>query len=382
MSTAVAPRGNTQPAAPQTPLSQRVVDMVSKSGLFENALPEAYKPHAERFKARARIYIGRKQELQKCTPSSLCQCVLSAAEFGLALDGRMAHAVAFNCKVKDDRGKPVLVNGSEQWESIATFMPSYFGIIDVCRRHRSIVDAIAELVCENDTFEYYMENARYHFRWQRAMSNRGKVIGAFAQLLFGDDRYRIVYMDDAEITHVRNKSKAAKDGPWVTDTDEMRKKTVLKRALKTYITDPESLDLIDLDDRSSGYIDDGKPVIEASKPASLDAHAAASRPALTNSPSVPLDLPGEAETALVMDEAPTFTEQPQEAATHVVDAAEYFGRLQRCASVNEVNGLIMEAKDAAISNDDFNTLSEDAKAKIEAIRAGRGGKDKQQSFPQ
>lgn len=375
MSNAVANRGNTQPAAQTKPLPLRVIDMVEKSGLFEKALPTAYKPFAQRYLTRARLYIARKPDLHECTEGSLAQCVLSAAEHGLCLDGRMAHAVKFKVKKKD-------ANGNDTWVAEATYMPSYFGIIDVCRRHGAIVDAIAEHVHENDEFVFYMENGKYQHRWTPALGNRGKHIGCFCLLILPGDRFRVVYMSEEELAHVRNKSKSKDNGPWVTDTGEMQKKTVLKRALKTYITDPDTADMLAADDHASGFIDDGTPALAAPKPTSLDQHAAASRPALTNTPSVPMDLPGESDTEMVMDEPPTFTEQPQEAATHVVDAAEYFGRLQRCSTINDVNGLIMEAKDAAISNDDFNTLSEDAKAKIEVIRAGRGGKEKQGTFPQ
>jgi recombinational DNA repair protein RecT len=55
-------------------------------------------------------------------------------------------------------------------------------------------------------------------------------------------------MDILELNRIRQKSKAKDSGPWVTDTNEMRKKTVLKRALKLYCDDPGLTRALEFDD--------------------------------------------------------------------------------------------------------------------------------------
>lgn len=299
--TAVAKPQERLPSVPE-----RVIAAVEKMEVFETMLPACYRPMAARFLARAKLYISRKPELHRCTVGSLVQCVLSAAEQGHCLDGRMAHAVAFNNKKKDPD------SGKETWVSEATYMPDYKGIIDVCRRHNAIVDAYPEQVYANDEFVYYIENGQYHHRWKPAMGDRGEYLGAFCVVLL-EGRFKVVFMSKEELDHVRNKSKAKDSGPWKTDTSEMQKKTVVKRALKLYVTDPDVADLLDRDDAAMGYADTGAAVALPSPAKSLDEHASRGSPlGITHEPSERLEMPvSEGEPDYVMDEPPTITEQPE-----------------------------------------------------------------------
>jgi recombination protein RecT len=214
--------------------------------IFETMLPAPYRAMGSRFLARAKLYISRRPELQECSVPSLVQCVLSAAEYGHSLDGRMAHAVKFNVKKKD-------ANGKEHWVSEAVYMPDYKGLLDMARRHNCIKDGYAEHVHENDVFEYEIDNGKYHHRWKPDLRDRGTYIGTFCLLVFHDGNYKVEYMTEAEVESVRQRSKAKDSGPWVTDRGQMAKKTVIKRALKLYIADPEISELLDRDDRASGF---------------------------------------------------------------------------------------------------------------------------------
>jgi recombination protein RecT len=240
-------RGNGQTPAPQR-IQDRVITSVTDS--FNKMLPAPYKPMAERMLARAKFYIARTPTLLNCTYESLCQCVLSAGEHGLCLDGKMAYAVPYG--------------------QVATYMPSYIGIIDVCRRHGGVKDAYARNVYKNDHFYFGMKDAKWTIEHVPATGERGEYLGSYAVVIRADGDFIVDYMNNAEIEKIRNCSKAKNAGPWTQHTDEMRKKTVVRRAIKTYISDPEVLDLLQRDNDASGLdtLENETRTIPASK--SLD----------------------------------------------------------------------------------------------------------------
>lgn len=226
----------------QISIPARAIAAVQATGKFEVLLPECYRPMAQRFLSRAELYIAtckNAEKIQKCTVQSLAKAILVGAEYGIAIDGRMGHIVPYGDQ--------------------ATFMPDYKGLVAVGRRHGAFVDAYARIVCENDVFDFGMEDATFHVRYKPNLRDRGEVIGAYALLLFEAGRFVVEWMDEPQIESVRQRSKAKDNGPWVTDWAEMAKKTVLRRAIKTYSDDPEMLSLIDHDDFASGIIEGELP---------------------------------------------------------------------------------------------------------------------------
>lgn len=214
-------------------VSRRVEEAVQKQGMFESLLPAQYRPMADRMLKRAQLYIASKPELQSASVASLTRCVLQAGEWGMCLDGRMAYAVKF---------------GQD-----AVFMPSFVGILDMARRHGCVVDAYCHHVHENDEFRYSLENGQWQLTFAPNLSDRGDYIGTFVCLILDKSgRYMPEYMTAKEIDAIRNRSKAKSNGPWVTDWMEMAKKTVIKRALKRYVSDPEVSALLDHDNENFG----------------------------------------------------------------------------------------------------------------------------------
>ncbi len=210
---------------------------------LREVLPDNLKDQAERFVKRAMLTFERRPELQACSATSFIRCVLAAAELGLAIDGRLAHAVPFNNKIKDK------VTGKDRWVKEAQFMPDYKGLVAVAKRCGAIKDCRAELVCQNDSFRHGQMGAKcvLEHTWDIHLP-RGAVIGAFAVIVRPDGDFGYSYMDLEELKYVRSKSKAKDAGPWVDWTGEMQKKTVLKRALKLYVDDPAVVRALEIDD--------------------------------------------------------------------------------------------------------------------------------------
>jgi len=225
MSTAVAPNGKKQTDSPLTLANSFLVQRVKH---IEEVLPDFMKGQGDRLVKRAMLTMSRNSRLMECSLESIFHAVLGAAELGLAIDGRLGHAVPY----KNKRGN--------NWVMEAQFQPDYKGIVAVARRSKTIKDCYAEVVCKGDVFEHGERGDKQHLLHTYEIdAERTQVRGAYAKIMFADGSWRYLLMSYDELMKIKKRSKS-KDregnltGPWVTDEWEMFKKTVIKRALKTY----------------------------------------------------------------------------------------------------------------------------------------------------
>ena len=99
----------------------------------------------------------------------------------------------------------------------------------------------AELVKESDFFEYQGMGKEPVHKFN-PFKDRGAVLGAYCVAKTHDEEFIIEMMPIDEIYSIRDRSEAwkaylrdnAKKNPWVTDESEMIKKTVIKRAYKSW----------------------------------------------------------------------------------------------------------------------------------------------------
>lgn len=224
---------------------------------IRDLLPESLKADAERFVKRGLLYFSRKPDLEECTVASKIKCILDAAELGLALDGRLCHAVSYNCKYKDSRG-------AERWRKEVQCQPDYKGLVVVAKRCGQIVDCYGDVICQNDHFKHGRKDATHFLEHTYPIGERGEVVGAYAivKLPGGDWRYELMSLSD--LNKIQARSKAQNSGPWKTDPDQMRIKTVMRRILKMYSDDPGVAKAIELDEREYGT-DDGAWIPETGK---------------------------------------------------------------------------------------------------------------------
>src|SRR5690606_11267902 len=111
------------------------------------------------------------------------------------------------------------------------FVIGYKGMIDLARRSGNIESIYAQVVKENDEFEYQY-GLEPDLKHKPAMKDRGKTIGAYAVAKFKDGGYQFEFMSVDEIEKRRKRSAAKDSGPWVTDYDEMCMKTVIRHMFK------------------------------------------------------------------------------------------------------------------------------------------------------
>jgi recombination protein RecT len=156
-------------------------------------------------------------------PFSLQDAVLNVAAIGLTLNP--AHNYAY---LVPRSGKVCLDI-------------SYRGFIQLACDSGAIKWVQAELVRENDDFLYKGVGIRPEHN-MRPFGDRGKIVGAYAVAKTEDSEFLTTPMSIDEIYEIRDRTetwKKFKEGkiqssPWSTDEGEMIKKTVIKRAYKTW----------------------------------------------------------------------------------------------------------------------------------------------------
>jgi recombination protein RecT len=187
------------------------------------ALPRHLTP--DRFIRVACTTMMRVPKLAQCEQASFFNALLTLSQLGLEPDGRRAHLIPF---------------GKE-----CQLIIDYKGLVELAMRSGNVAKIHADVVCENDFFQYDRGEIKAHqidFK-----KPRGLVYAAYAICQFKDGTEKAEVMNREEIDAVRKRSKAGQNGPWVTDWNEMAKKTVFRRLSKWLPLSPEYRDALDVD---------------------------------------------------------------------------------------------------------------------------------------
>jgi recombination protein RecT len=177
--------------------------------------------------ARAKAAVLSSPKLLECDPQSILLAVKKSIGCGLELNGRDCHLVPFSEKAG---------NG---WVKKAQFIIDAKGYIALGLRCGMKL-ITSELVCERDTFRRWTDDGGRHLLHEpNDREPRGKVIGAFSYTVNAKDTVDFEYMTLAEIDAIKARSAGAKygTGPWSTDENEMRRKTVIRRHSKRWDID-------------------------------------------------------------------------------------------------------------------------------------------------
>lgn len=113
---------------------------------------------------------------------------------------------------------------------------SYMGLLDLAISSGSILWGQAEVVCENDTFALRgFDKAPLH-DFAPFSKTRGPIVGVYVVVKTHSGDYLTDTMSIDEVMAIKARSESGKkdSGPWKTDFNEMAKKTVIKRAYKTW----------------------------------------------------------------------------------------------------------------------------------------------------
>ncbi len=110
---------------------------------------------------------------------------------------------------------------------------SYMGMINLAIESGSVNRVDSIIVRSNDTFKMRGLSSEPIHEYE-PFGNRGDVVGVYCAAQLSDGGWKTEIMTMDQIADVRSRSESFKKGtgPWVTDEEEMIKKTVVKRAYK------------------------------------------------------------------------------------------------------------------------------------------------------
>ena len=193
---------------------------------IEAVLPDFMKGQAERLIARALMTFATRPELEGCPDETFRRIVVEAAELGFAVDGKLCYVV--------------------KYKNTYQLQLDYKAVIAVAKRNRTIKDIDAEVVFKGDHFKHGRFSSgdvlEHTFDCE---ADRGEAIAAYARVLLPDGSRNHLVMTRAQLDAVQRRA-PAQNGPWKTDVDEMRKKTVIRRILKLYQDDPGLMRMLEI----------------------------------------------------------------------------------------------------------------------------------------
>lgn len=199
-----------------------------KSEAFTDAVQGFFTVEAnrQRFVQSSVNALTKNPALTKCDKMSFFGSLMQLASFGLNPDGRNAHLIPYG--------------------TTCTLIIDYKGMVTLAMRCDKVSKVEAFVVHKNDHFR--LVNGEVEHIVDDPWGDRGDIVGYYAVCQFSDGTKKFEVMSKAEVDAVRKRSRAGNNGPWVTDYNEMAKKTVFKRLTKWLPVTPELQDAVAKDD--------------------------------------------------------------------------------------------------------------------------------------
>lgn len=185
--------------------------------------------------------ISRTPKLAQCTTPSMYLALTNCAQLGLepGLSGE-AYLVPF----ENRRAGTVEVQ----------FIPGYQGLLKLARNSGEILSVSVNVVYKDDEFDYCLGDDEHITHKPNLMGEQKDedLIVAYAIVKLKDGGIQRVVMPRGKIDKIRAQSKAANNGPWVTNFDEMAKKTALRAIYKLLPKSTELKQAIEIEDEFEG----------------------------------------------------------------------------------------------------------------------------------
>jgi recombination protein RecT len=265
-------------------------DLFTKAAVSMNAVATRHLT-PEKLTKVALVAIGKSPDLLDCDSHSILQCVMTAAQLGLDCSGVLGSAYLVPFK-----GKATLIIG-------------YRGLIDLARRSGEIDTIEAHVVREKDKFDiaFGLEPKLVHVPDLSADPGAAIIFYAIARLKDGGRQVEV--MTRAEVDAIRKRSRASSSGPWVTDYDEMGKKTVIRRLTKTLPLTAELASALAAEDEGEGFAE----IIPPDRTPMMMPKEIAAAPATTPvpEPTAPVEAPEPEADPIIQADEPEPQDEPQ-----------------------------------------------------------------------
>lgn len=169
---------------------------------------------AERLMRVAVNCVAKTPKLQECSPTSLLQSVLMAAELGLEPGGALGHMYLV------------------PFGQVCTPIIGYRGFVELARRSGQLKLIRAVVVYANEPFKV-VEGLHFDIVHERRLdAGRGELAYVYAVAELEDGSVQFEVMTKQQVDAIRERSRSGSSGPWKTDYEEMAKKTVFRRLAK------------------------------------------------------------------------------------------------------------------------------------------------------
>lgn len=192
----------------------------AKLDSVSDALPIDF--NKARFVQNALALINDNPALQKYSQAQLMGGLLKGAYLGLDFYSKECYLIPYGSQLN--------------------YQTDYRGAKKLAKKYsiRPIKDIYAKLIREGDEFEELIINGEPTFNFKPKFLNDGKILGAFAVVLYKDGGLAYDVMPLSDLENTRKHSKASNSPAWKDFTGEMYKKTVLHRLCKQIEIDFEN----------------------------------------------------------------------------------------------------------------------------------------------
>tara|TARA_R100000773_G_scaffold44608_2_gene46510 strand:- start:2113 stop:3048 length:936 start_codon:yes stop_codon:yes gene_type:complete len=213
----------------------------SRSDAFQSVLP--MNSNTQQFVNACLIAVQSNNKLQQCNPKSLIKAMMESARFGLEPNSPLMEAALV------PYGKDV------------QFLIEYRGMLKLAWNSGMIKMIDADVICENDDYEYVKGYNPNFYHKPLVTGERGEPIAyyAYAKLNNGGDTLCLMSKQEI-IDHMKKFAKGynSSSSPWKSNFDAMAKKTVLRQLIDKQLpksTTKESLILSSAVSNSDKIID-------------------------------------------------------------------------------------------------------------------------------
>jgi len=193
------------------------------------ALPAHLTP--ERFLRVATTALLKNPKLLLCSQESFLLAMLNCSSLGLEPDGRRAHLIPY--------GKDVQL------------IIDWKGLVELSKRSGEVASWTPQTVKENDSFAWINGEITHGINWRE---DRGKLQCVYSIVRLKNGEIDTEVMTISEVEAIRERSsgyhnalKYKSANPWISDFEEMAKKTVMRRHSKRLTLSPEFHDALDRD---------------------------------------------------------------------------------------------------------------------------------------
>lgn len=181
----------------------------------------------------------KNERLVNCSPASIYMALAKACELDLVAGGVLHRASLVPMWDKKSKGY-----NAELWIE-------YTGLMDLVKRSGEVAHFKAEVVHDNDEFEHSFDlESGEVLRHKKCHDNPGNLLLAYAVCFFKDGQRQVEVMRKDQINKIRQSSRSPDSGPWSQHTEEMWRKTVIRRICKYLPLTPKTTAVLEHDIQS------------------------------------------------------------------------------------------------------------------------------------